>query len=82
MTIAKPPTDFEQTAEQRNEPISLIDTFTATIYDSEPQVSNSSYQVNSSVGTLIADKLSQGEKIRIGVNGKFVKNEGEKESYR
>ena len=81
MTIAKPPTDFEQTVEQRNEPMSLIDTFTANIYEPEPQVSNT-YQVNSNIGTLIANKLSQGEKIRVGVNGKFVKAEQEKEDLR
>ena len=76
----KPPSDAYTSKEEQNEPLSLIDTFTANIYEPEPEMSNS-YQVSTAVGTLIANKLSNGEKIRVGVNGKFVKDDS-KETFR
>ena len=74
MTIQKPPGDNEAQGES-NEPMSLIDAFTADIQDSDvlaQSSSVSSYKVSTSVGTLIANKLFNGEKIRVGVNGKFI----------
>ena len=46
----------------------LIDTFTAN-YENSQSEKMDSYRVNSQVGTLIAQKLLKGEKIRVGRNG-------------
>ena len=51
--------------------ISLIDTFTANVDEPMSDTQNS-YNVNSQVGTLIAHKLSNGERIRVGINGSSV----------
>ena len=75
MTIKKPPID--NGTPKSNEPLSLIDTFTADIQEPDAQTDPvSTYKVSPNVGTMIANKISNGEKIRVGVNGKFI-NEGE-----
>ncbi len=72
MTIKKPPND--NGTPKSNEPISLIDTFTADIQESDAKVDHISttYKVSPTVGTMIANKIFNGEKIRVGVNGKFI----------
>lgn len=50
---------------------SLIDTFTA---DLDKKNDNDTYKVSGNVGSLIAQKLSHGEKMRICRNGQPVQN--------
>ena len=73
MTIQKPPTD----PDQDDEPKDLIDTFTSNIYDDN----SATYKVTSTVGNLIANKIFNGEKIRVGVNGQFLKDGADQLKY-
>ncbi len=54
----------------------LIETFTANLDTSNLSNSNSgssdTFRVNGQVGTFIAQKLSNGEKIRVGRNGQVI----------
>ncbi len=80
MTIKKP--NNENSTPKNNEPLSIIDTFTADIQESEIQMDPvSTYKVSPFIGTMIANKISNGERIRVGVNGKFI-NENENENIK
>ncbi len=68
MTIMKPQAD-DNGGTNENKEQSLIDTFTAGILDNALFPNENSYNVSTDVGTLIAQKLSVGEKIRVGING-------------
>lgn len=50
---------------------SLIETFTANLENMSNETKDS-YKVNTEVGTLIAQKLLKGEKIRVGRNGSVI----------
>lgn len=57
--------EFDPMSDDKNQQKSIIDTFTAD----EPPDPNATYCVSSEIGTLIAQKILNGDKIRIGRNG-------------
>lgn len=70
-TQASQPTNETTTSTTDAKLSSLIEAFTATLNQGE-QNQDSVYQVNGHVGTFIAQKLLNGEKIRVGHNGQAV----------
>ena len=70
MTICNNKSSFDDRDPEKFEN-NLIDTFTANIENPNNEKMDS-YKVNSEVGTLIAQKLLKGEKIRVGRNGSVI----------
>lgn len=64
-----------KTKEEEKTENSLIDTFTANMENPNNEKMDS-YKVNSEIGTLIAQKLLKGEKIRVGRNGALTGLDG------